>query len=428
MEGRDDYRLLKLRDAVTCLNQRVNLIGVVIEFGFPKLTRGTDYFISLKLVDESHSNQGIPINFFGENVEKLPFVASLGDIVQLTHVVMKTHDGEVYALFNKKFSSFALYEGIDGKDFKPYQVSARFSSRELDKKFIADLRFWLLNFEVNIDPNDYQLINEMKEGQRHNLVGKILHVTEVAKDELIVFLWDGTDAPKNNIQTRVIDEMNAPLPLHLEPESLSRDILSTFPPLGTILRVFLDRGNKNIRLGVLKAGQWINFANIICEVHAGLWRGVLMPFTKFRYISNNCRYALKCQRSYEERLSSNDGHVPWDCSSPSPITEVGHANVPFVSLMDVIKYPEVTAKFKCIVRVVTILPSQEEFFGGQLPTDMLRKKIRRLLGVEENDQSNETEYTVREPPWVACCLKSYYMDKAHAWESRQYQIFETRLL
>lgn len=67
-----------------------------------------------------------------------------------TLVQMKTHDGEVYALFNKKFSSFALYEGIDGKDFTQYQVSARFSSRELDKKFVADLRSWLLNFEVNI--------------------------------------------------------------------------------------------------------------------------------------------------------------------------------------------------------------------------------------------------------------------------------------
>lgn len=44
MEERDDYKFLKLRDAVTCLNQRVNLIGVIIEFGFPKLTRGTGKF------------------------------------------------------------------------------------------------------------------------------------------------------------------------------------------------------------------------------------------------------------------------------------------------------------------------------------------------------------------------------------------------
>lgn len=77
--------------------------------------------------------------------------------------------------------------------------------------------------------------------------------------------------------------------------------------------------------------------------------------------------------------------------------------------------------------LLTLL-QQEKFFEGRPSTDVLRSKMRKLLGVEESDQGNETEYTVRDPPWVACCLKSYYIDKARAWESRQYQIFETRLV
>ncbi|PKI44186.1 hypothetical protein CRG98_035423 [Punica granatum] len=366
MEERDDYKFLKLRDAVTCLNQKVNLIGVVIEFGFPKTTKGTDYFCSVRLIDESYSEEGIPVNFFAENVEKLPFIASPGDIVQLSRVVIKTHDGEVYALFNKKFSSFALYEGVDGKDFVPYQVSARFSSRELDKKFIGDLRKWFINFQDNLDPNDFQLISEMKEGQRHNLVGKILHISKVVNNNCIIFLWDGTDAPKNNIQTKLIDEMNTPLPLQLEPNPLPRDVLCTFPPVGTVLRVFLDEGNRNLSPSFLRIGQWINFVNIVCEVHAGLWRGILMSFTKFRCIANNSRYALTCLSSYEERVSSNFGRTPTSCESPSTVTEVDHAFVPFASLMDVITYAEVTAKFKCIVRVVAVLPFQVEDFVSPL--------------------------------------------------------------
>lgn len=41
MGERDDYKFLKIKDAISAINQKVNLIGVVIELGFPKTTRGT---------------------------------------------------------------------------------------------------------------------------------------------------------------------------------------------------------------------------------------------------------------------------------------------------------------------------------------------------------------------------------------------------
>lgn len=47
MEERDDYKFLKLRDAIACLNQRVNLVGVVLELGLPKKSKGTGTQISL---------------------------------------------------------------------------------------------------------------------------------------------------------------------------------------------------------------------------------------------------------------------------------------------------------------------------------------------------------------------------------------------
>lgn len=62
---------------------------------------------------------------------------------------MKTHQGEIYAVFNKKFSSFALYEGKDGSGFLPYDVSPKFRCRDLDKKFILSLRDWLVGFEID---------------------------------------------------------------------------------------------------------------------------------------------------------------------------------------------------------------------------------------------------------------------------------------
>lgn len=60
---------------------------------------------------------------------------------------MKAHNKQTYALFNKKFSSFALYDGKGGEDFLPYQVSSRFFVRDQDKRIIAAVRKWLLNFQ-----------------------------------------------------------------------------------------------------------------------------------------------------------------------------------------------------------------------------------------------------------------------------------------
>lgn len=62
---------------------------------------------------------------------------------------MKTHHGDLFAVFNKKTSSFALYDGKDGDNFLPYQVSPKFRPRDLDKKFITGLREWLVNFQID---------------------------------------------------------------------------------------------------------------------------------------------------------------------------------------------------------------------------------------------------------------------------------------
>lgn len=62
---------------------------------------------------------------------------------------MNSFCGGVCGVYNKKFSSFALYYGKDGKDFQPYQVSPKFQPRDLDKKFITDLRKWLVDFQID---------------------------------------------------------------------------------------------------------------------------------------------------------------------------------------------------------------------------------------------------------------------------------------
>ena len=45
MRNKDDYRFLRLADATTALNQRVNLIGIIVEYGTPTRSKGTGIHI-----------------------------------------------------------------------------------------------------------------------------------------------------------------------------------------------------------------------------------------------------------------------------------------------------------------------------------------------------------------------------------------------
>jgi len=48
----------------------------------------TDYFCTVKVIDESYTKPGISVNFFAPAVERLPRVASPGDIIVLSDVVV----------------------------------------------------------------------------------------------------------------------------------------------------------------------------------------------------------------------------------------------------------------------------------------------------------------------------------------------------
>ncbi|CAH9070958.1 unnamed protein product [Cuscuta epithymum] len=461
----DDYKFLQIVDAIASINQRVNLIGVVTESGLPKQSKGTDCCVSIKIIDESRPSHGISVNFFEETVDKLPHVMTVGDIIQLSQVVMKSYghygpDAGVNASYHKKFSSFALYEGKNGTSFTPYQCSAKFRASERDNQFILGLRDWLAGEQIDTGPANLLHLKELKEGIDLNLVCKILHARETKRDEWMLFVWDGTDTPPVSINTKLEDEMESSLPLQLEPIPLSRNVLCTLPPLGTVLRVIVDSCNIKFGLNCIKTGQWVKLLTLRCEVSSSLWLAVLGPFSKFGYLPDDNDLVLQRKRNYDDRLSSKLGCMPLS-SFPwhSGMTQTSCPSVPFTTLMNVLTYPEVTYKFRCVVRVVASLPwrvsefrspsgtyrvrltledptarihaflyadDAEEFFRPFPSADQLTTKWNLLLGVPVS--SAYGSYTSRSPPWIECCLKSYYVDKSDVWGSRNYQIFATTLV
>lgn len=91
--------------------------------------------------------------------------------------------------------------------------------------------------------------------------------------------------------------MENPLSLELGPSPLSREVLCTFPPVGTVLRMTVDQGNEKLGIKFLKKNRWVKFVNVKCEVHAALWCAVLMPFSKLCYLPDDNDSVTERQRS-----------------------------------------------------------------------------------------------------------------------------------
>eukprot|EP00262_Sarcandra_glabra_P001380 TRINITY_DN11475_c0_g1_i2.p1 TRINITY_DN11475_c0_g1~~TRINITY_DN11475_c0_g1_i2.p1 ORF type:complete len:149 (+),score=11.04 TRINITY_DN11475_c0_g1_i2:55-447(+) len=129
--------------------------------------------------------------------------------------------------------------------------------------------------------------------------------------------------------------------------------------------------------------------------------------------------------------------------------------------MDILCHSEVTYIFKCVVRVVATYPWEAkdfwspvtgvyrirltledptariyadvyeedgvQFFNGYPPPDVLTCKMNKLLGIAEflvDGGGNAS----RNPPWVQCYIKSYYLDESDKWGTRHYRICGTNLV
>lgn len=97
------------------------------------------------------------------------------------------------------------------------------------------------------------------------------------------------------LNRRLSEEMHQPLALHLESFSLARDIVCSFPTLGTVLRVISQDIEPDF-LPLLRAGNWVKLTNLMCELHDGLWRVVLTQYSRIHYASNGDQFKPQPQR------------------------------------------------------------------------------------------------------------------------------------
>lgn len=60
-------------------------------------------------------------------------------------VQMKAYNGNHYCLYNKRFSSFALFEGITSIGINPYEISSKYCRSDGDNALLLELRRWSID-------------------------------------------------------------------------------------------------------------------------------------------------------------------------------------------------------------------------------------------------------------------------------------------
>ncbi|WOL03011.1 hypothetical protein Cni_G11731 [Canna indica] len=456
---REDYYYLPIKDARNCVGLKVNLFAAVSMVGLARKSKGTDYVITLKIVDQSYLEPGISVNFFAEDIGKLPDVKSIGDIISLSGVEMKVHNGETYCVYNKKHSSFALFEGKT-TEVNYYQASRRYCTSDRDGLILSKIRKWLCDRSLEVKNHGFYLLSSISTDIAFDLVCKVLHVAETAEGEFVLFVWDGTDFKPTRLEFDLELEGGKPCPLHVEDVPLPIEVMSTFPSTGSVLRVFVGKSFKIPHLR--DNGQWVILRNIICKSHFGMWKATLQPSSQITTLSDEHWVVRHRMKAYAERLAISVGRYPESFPSPCQCTVMDFDYLAYSSLIESLTHPEVLHKSMCIVRVVAAYPWKREdlvyavrerycvrltledptariqayicaeegmkFFGGHhLTLDVLASKMNKLLGITDDVGQAITD-GARNPPWIWCGLKSYYLNESNPRGSRRYQIFNTKFV
>ena len=135
-----EYKYRKLGD-LNIGDKKVNIMAVVKEFKPPSLSRGSDYYSTLTLVDETDPRVGVKCIMFNRNPEKLPQVKRVGDVICLHRVHVDSHNCQPQVQ-SVKFSSVIRFSGNPSKSYSPSTGSISFTCTIVEKRRVKELRDW----------------------------------------------------------------------------------------------------------------------------------------------------------------------------------------------------------------------------------------------------------------------------------------------
>ncbi|XP_074881074.1 protection of telomeres protein 1 [Buteo buteo] len=168
----------------------VNLYGIVKFFKPPYVSKGTDYCSVVTLVDPS--NVKLTCTLFNGNLDSLPKIYKVGDIVRFHRIKIKEYNGQMQGITGVGFASLT-FDGTVGAPVVPRSSSKVYTFMDEEQKTIEELRVWAAsNLSISGPAAKLSGVRPML---FFDLTCQLVGKAKVDGSSFLLKVWDGTKCP-----------------------------------------------------------------------------------------------------------------------------------------------------------------------------------------------------------------------------------------
>uniref|UniRef100_A0A674GDP7 Protection of telomeres protein 1 n=1 Tax=Taeniopygia guttata TaxID=59729 RepID=A0A674GDP7_TAEGU len=168
----------------------VNLYGVVKFFKPPYISKGTDYCSIVTLVDPS--NVKLTCSLFSGNLDSLPKIYKVGDIVRFHRIKIREYNGQMQGITSGGFASLT-FDGTIGAPVVPRTSSRVYTFIDEEQKTVEELRIWAAS-NISISGSATKL-SDVQPMLFFDLTCQLLGKAKVDGSSFLLKVWDGTKCP-----------------------------------------------------------------------------------------------------------------------------------------------------------------------------------------------------------------------------------------
>ncbi|KAM6383373.1 protection of telomeres protein 1 isoform 2-T6 [Alca torda] len=168
----------------------VNLYGVVKFFKTPYVSKGTDYCSVVTLVDPS--NVKLTCTLFNGNLDSLPKIYKVGDIVRFHRIKIREYNGQMQGITSAGFASLT-FDGTVGAPVVPRTSSKVYTFMDEEQKTIEELRVWAAsNLSIS---GPVAKLSGVQPMLYFDLTCQLVGKAKVDGSSFLLKVWDGTKCP-----------------------------------------------------------------------------------------------------------------------------------------------------------------------------------------------------------------------------------------
>ena len=421
---------------------KVDVFGVVKDFQPPMKSRGTDYYVTMTLVDESSTKEGIHCNIFNREENRLPHIKNIGDVVCLHRMYVDEYGGAPQ-LVSRKYSSTICFDGRVGTKVVPRTGSMSYTFKEEECKRVKQLRKWYQRQDkknpmamANKPASDQamQQTNGQLGGQQASHKEDGQQASRKEDGQQVTREEDGQQATREEDReqaTREEDEQQASREQdgqqELDSAEATKTSINDIKIVSSVSVAITTTLHPNIQFTSIKdviATEKVP-SKFRCRVKV---MGIVSPLSVEEMVvlrCNECSYLTPVPRNLELDLT---GSYITDQPCKVCTSNITRHNVPLLCCMYFFRMKLEDESGKSLVTYVSGNEAVK-FLSGVPPTNFFRNQIQRYALLEvlytltgDNDPFITAD-TKHPRPWVECCLLSYHHQSSK--DEVCYHLFDT---